>query len=135
VFLEGGYDLEGLGRLGRRHLSRLCDEDYRPEAPTSGGRGCTCRGGADEAPRGRPASHGLPSWPVRPGGTASCPGWCPGSVASRDPRPPAADPRRDPPSAGGSRPTASASTWSVASSATCCWATWTSTERPRSTST
>jgi acetoin utilization deacetylase AcuC-like enzyme len=39
VFLEGGYDLEGLAASAGATLSRLCDEDYRPEAPTSGGPG------------------------------------------------------------------------------------------------
>ena len=39
VFLEGGYDLEGLAASAGATLSRLCGEDYRPEAPTSGGPG------------------------------------------------------------------------------------------------
>ncbi|MGZ4718747.1 MAG: histone deacetylase family protein [Acidimicrobiales bacterium] len=39
LFLEGGYDLEGLAASAGAVLARLCGEDYRPEAPTSGGPG------------------------------------------------------------------------------------------------
>jgi acetoin utilization deacetylase AcuC-like enzyme len=39
VFLEGGYDLEGLAASAGATVAALCDERYRPEAPTSGGPG------------------------------------------------------------------------------------------------
>jgi len=39
VFLEGGYDLEGLAASAGAALSTLCGEAYRPEAATSGGPG------------------------------------------------------------------------------------------------
>jgi acetoin utilization deacetylase AcuC-like enzyme len=39
VFLEGGYDLEGLAASAGAALSTLCGESYRPEAATSGGPG------------------------------------------------------------------------------------------------
>ena len=39
VFLEGGYDLEGLASSAGATVAALCDERFRPEAPTSGGPG------------------------------------------------------------------------------------------------
>jgi acetoin utilization deacetylase AcuC-like enzyme len=39
VFLEGGYDLEGLASSAGATLSEMCGERYRPEEPTSGGPG------------------------------------------------------------------------------------------------
>ena len=39
VFLEGGYDLEGVAHSTGSVLASLCDVDYRPEAPTVGGPG------------------------------------------------------------------------------------------------
>lgn len=39
VFLEGGYDLEAVAASSGSTLAALCDEQYRPEPPTSGGPG------------------------------------------------------------------------------------------------
>jgi len=39
VFLEGGYDLEGLAASAGATVAALCGERYRPEEPTSGGAG------------------------------------------------------------------------------------------------
>jgi acetoin utilization deacetylase AcuC-like enzyme len=39
VFLEGGYDLQGLAESAGAVAAALCDETYRPEAATSGGPG------------------------------------------------------------------------------------------------
>jgi acetoin utilization deacetylase AcuC-like enzyme len=39
VFLEGGYDLEGLANSTGSVVAALCDETYRPEEATSGGPG------------------------------------------------------------------------------------------------
>ena len=39
IFLEGGYDLQGVADSAGATLSELCGEAYRPEAPTSGGPG------------------------------------------------------------------------------------------------
>jgi acetoin utilization deacetylase AcuC-like enzyme len=41
LFLEGGYDLDGLARSVGAALGALVDQPYRPEAPTSGGPGRT----------------------------------------------------------------------------------------------
>jgi len=39
VFLEGGYDLQGLADSAGAAVAAMCDVAYRPEAPTSGGPG------------------------------------------------------------------------------------------------
>jgi len=39
VFLEGGYDLQGLADSAGAAVASMCDVSYRPEAPTSGGPG------------------------------------------------------------------------------------------------
>jgi acetoin utilization deacetylase AcuC-like enzyme len=39
VFLEGGYDLQGLADSAGATVAVLAGEQYRPEAPTSGGPG------------------------------------------------------------------------------------------------
>jgi acetoin utilization deacetylase AcuC-like enzyme len=39
IFLEGGYDLQGLADSAGSSVAALCDHDYRPEPPTSGGPG------------------------------------------------------------------------------------------------
>lgn len=39
LFLEGGYDLDGLARSTGAVLGRLLDVEHRPEAPTAGGPG------------------------------------------------------------------------------------------------
>jgi acetoin utilization deacetylase AcuC-like enzyme len=39
VFLEGGYDLQGLADSAGATVAAMCDVRYRPEAPTSGGPG------------------------------------------------------------------------------------------------
>ena len=39
VFLEGGYDLEGLAASAGASLAEMCGERYRPEEATSGGPG------------------------------------------------------------------------------------------------
>jgi acetoin utilization deacetylase AcuC-like enzyme len=39
VFLEGGYDLQGLADSAGASVAAMCDVSYRPEAPTSGGPG------------------------------------------------------------------------------------------------
>lgn len=39
IFLEGGYDLQGVADSSGAALGELCGQAYRPEAPTSGGPG------------------------------------------------------------------------------------------------
>jgi len=39
VFLEGGYDLQGLADSAGAAVASMCDVSYRPETPTSGGPG------------------------------------------------------------------------------------------------
>jgi acetoin utilization deacetylase AcuC-like enzyme len=39
VFLEGGYDLQGLADSSGATVASMCDVSYRPEAATSGGPG------------------------------------------------------------------------------------------------
>ena len=39
IFLEGGYDLQGVADSAGAALFELCGEAYRPEAATSGGPG------------------------------------------------------------------------------------------------
>ena len=39
VFLEGGYDLQGLADSAGAAVAAMCDVRYRPESPTSGGPG------------------------------------------------------------------------------------------------
>jgi acetoin utilization deacetylase AcuC-like enzyme len=39
LFLEGGYDLQGLADSAGAAVGTLCDHEYRPEAATSGGPG------------------------------------------------------------------------------------------------
>jgi acetoin utilization deacetylase AcuC-like enzyme len=39
IFLEGGYDLQGVADSAGATVAALCDQSYRPEAPTTGGPG------------------------------------------------------------------------------------------------
>jgi acetoin utilization deacetylase AcuC-like enzyme len=39
AFLEGGYDLRALSLSAGATVAAMCDQDYRPEPPTSGGPG------------------------------------------------------------------------------------------------
>lgn len=39
VFLEGGYDMQGLAESAGSTLAAMCGEDFRPEGATSGGPG------------------------------------------------------------------------------------------------
>jgi acetoin utilization deacetylase AcuC-like enzyme len=55
LFLEGGYDLDALGRCVGATASALCDGDYRPEHATSGGPG-------RDAVRHAAEAHRIAAW-------------------------------------------------------------------------
>jgi acetoin utilization deacetylase AcuC-like enzyme len=55
LFLEGGYDLDALGRCVGATASALCDGDYRPEHASSGGPG-------RDAVRHAAEAHRIAAW-------------------------------------------------------------------------
>ena len=110
-FLEGGYDLEALADSARRALAALAAGQLPPEAPTSGRpRPRRGRRGARAAAEARAVGHRF----VTPR--------APGPAPCRGPRPRShpCSTRRAPARRARSRRGPRASTWSAASSATCC---------------
>ena len=64
LFLEGGYDLDGLAASTGAALARVLDVDHRPEPPTAGGPGRdVVAAAARSPPPARPDRRGA-TWPA-----------------------------------------------------------------------